>query len=244
VATLSTTDQQRIRDLRARDLFEAILGYGLILSVIWTTNPLQRVLYWIALATILLITLLSREGLKTLGLGTRGLVTSLWIVGLALVLAALAVGLAFRLHTLHRLFGQRPPLIAHVSGYLIWALMQQFLINCYFLARFLRLTSRRWQGIALTALLFSLAHIPNPLLTLLTFVWGVISCLLFLRYRNLYTLGVAHGILGLCLAVTVPDHIHRHMRVGLGYLHYHQPLPSGDSFNGIMRPTAYRPLHG
>lgn len=198
-----------------------ILGYSLILAVIWIPNPLQRVLYWITLATILLITLLRREDLKTLGLGTTGLLASLWIVCLALVLAAIAVWAASRLHTLHSLFGQAP-LFAHVWGYLIWALMQQFLIQSYFLARFLRLTARRWQAVALTALLFSLAHIPNPLLTVLTLLWGAISCLFFLRYRNLYTLGVAHGILGLCLAVTVPDHIHRHMRVGLGYLRYHQ----------------------
>ncbi len=221
MATSSTTDHARARDLRTRDLLEVILGYSLILAVIWIPNPLQRVLYWITLATILLITLLRREDLKTLGLGTTGLLASLWIVCLALVLAAIAVWAASRLHTLHSLFGQAP-LFAHVWGYLIWALMQQFLIQSYFLARFLRLTARRWQAVALTALLFSLAHIPNPLLTVLTLLWGAISCLFFLRYRNLYTLGVAHGILGLCLAVTVPDHIHRHMRVGLGYLRYHQ----------------------
>ena len=204
-----------------RDLVEALLAYGLILAVIWTPNPLQRVLYWITFAVILTLTLLRREDLTTLGLGSQGLVSSLWIVGLALVLAAITMGLAFRLHTLHSLFGQAP-LIAHIWGYLVWALMQQFLIQCYFLARFLRLTSRRWQAVALTALLFALAHIPNPVLTVLTLVWGALSSLFFLRYRNLYTLAVAHGILGICIAVSIPDQIHRHMRVGLGYLHYHQ----------------------
>jgi hypothetical protein len=32
---------------------------------------------------------------------------------------------------------------------------------------------------------------------------------------------VAHAILGLTIAITVPDNIHRHMRVGIGYYHYH-----------------------
>jgi membrane protease YdiL (CAAX protease family) len=206
---------------RTRDLLEVVLGYGLILAVIWTPNPLQRVLYWITFAAILILTLLRREGLTALGLGTRGLASSLWIAGLALLFAAAAVWLAFRLHTLHSLFGQAS-LISHVWGYFVWALMQQFLLQSYFLARFLRLTSRRRQAVALTALLFTVAHIPNPVLTILTLLWGVCSCLLFLRYRNLYTLGLAHGILGICLAITVPDHVHRHMRVGLGYLRYHQ----------------------
>ncbi len=212
--------QHRVSPPR-RDLLEIAVGYGLILAVIWTPNPVQRILYWTAFAFILVITLMRQEGLKTLGLGASGFVPSLWIVGAALLLAALAVWLAFRLHTLHSLFGQAP-IISHLWGYFVWALMQQFLLQSYFLARFVRLTSRRWQAIALATLLFGLAHIPNPLLTAATLVWGTISCLLFLRYRNLYTLGVAHGILGICLAITVPDHVHHHMRVGQGYLHYHQ----------------------
>jgi membrane protease YdiL (CAAX protease family) len=221
VATSSTTDHPRILDLRTRDLFEVILGYGLILAVIWTPNPLQRVLYWIALLTIVVITLLRREGLNTLGLGSRGFVPSLWIVGLALVLVAVTICVASRLHTLHSLFCHAP-LFSHVWGYLVWALMQQFLLQSYFLARVLRLTPRRWQAVAITALLFSLAHIPNPVLVILTLIWGVISCVFFLRYRNLYTLALTHCILGICIAITIPDHVHRHMRVGLGYLHYHQ----------------------
>jgi hypothetical protein len=40
-------------------------------------------------------------------------------------------------------------------------------------------------------------------------------------HRNLYPLAVAHALIGLALAVSVPDSIQRHMRVGLGYLHYH-----------------------
>ncbi len=206
---------------RTRDLLEVVVGYSLILAVIWTPNPLQRVLYWITFATILVLALLRREDLKTLGLGTRGLTPSFWIPGLALVLAAITVWAASRLHTLHSLFGQAP-LFAHVWGYLVWALMQQFLLQSYFLARVLRLTPRRWQAVAITALLFSLAHLPNPVLVSLTLIWGAISCVFFLRYRNLYTLALTHCILGVCVAIAVPDHIHRHMRVGLGYLHYHQ----------------------
>lgn len=205
---------------RARDLLEVVAAYGLILAVIWTSNPLQRVLYWTAFAIILVITLMRREDLKTMGLGVSGFVPSLWIAGAAFIFAALGIWLAFR-HTLHALFGQAPPL-SHIWGYFVWALMQQFLLQSYFLARFLRLTSRRWQAIALTTLLFGLAHIPNPILTVATLVWGTISCLLFMRYRNLYTLGVAHGVLGICFAITIPDHVHHHMRVGLGYLHYRQ----------------------
>jgi membrane protease YdiL (CAAX protease family) len=105
--------------------------------------------------------------------------------------------------------------------------MQQFILQVYVLLRFLRLGMRRTPAVALAAVLFAIAHIPNPVLVSLTLVWGTISCLLFLRYRNLYALALAHGILGMCLAVTVPNHIHHHMRVGLGYLQYHHHLRTG-----------------
>jgi hypothetical protein len=52
-------------------------------------------------------------------------------------------------------------------------------------------------------------------------MWGAFSCALFRRYHNLYVLGLAQGLLGLCFAVCVPDSLHHHLRVGLGYLRYH-----------------------
>lgn len=204
----------------ARDFFELALGYTLILSVIWMPNPPQRILYWIALGTLVIITLLRRESLKTLGLGTEGFLRSLWIAGLAALFATIAILVAWKLHTLHRHFG-RIALDLHFTGYVIWAFMQQFLLQDYFLLRLLRLARRPWLAVCIATLIFALAHIPNPILVILTLAWGAIACVLFLRYRNLYTLGIAHAILGITVAITVPNHIQHHMRVGIGYLHYH-----------------------
>lgn len=225
---------------RARDLFELLLGYGLILVVIWTPNPYQRVLYWATFILIILITLFRGEDRATLGLGGTGLLRSLWVPALALLLAGLSVWIAWRVQTLHPLFGNSP-LGLHAGGYVIWSLLQQFLLQSYFLGRLLRLTERRWLAVILSAALFAIAHIPNPVLVVLTLIWGVISCLLFLRYRNLYTLGLAHGILGICIGITVPNHVHHHMRVGLGYLQYHAHGWRAHVANGAERPTAYRP---
>ena len=225
---------------RSRDLFELLLGYGLILVVIWTPNPLQHILYWIAFATVILITFFRREDRTTLGLGTAGLLPSLWVVAAALALAAVAVWIAWRMHTLHPLFGNQP-IGSHIWGYVLWAILQQFLLQSYFLARLLRLVEARWLAVMLAALIFAVAHIPNPLLVVLTLVWGLISSLIFLSYRNLYTLGLAHGILGICIAITVPNHVHHHMRVGLGYLHYHTHTWRAGRPNGAARPIGYRP---
>jgi hypothetical protein len=204
---------------RVRDVAELCVGYGLILATIWTPNPAQRILYWVAFAWIAITTILRRKEVETHGLGLRGLLSSLWIVVAAVAIFCAGVALAKYFHTLHRLYGPLP-IITHVWGYALWALMQQFILQIYVLSRLLRLGVRRGPAIALSAVLFSVAHLPNPVLVSLTLVWGAVSCVLFLRYRNLYTLALAHGILGMGLAITVPNRVLHHMRVGLGYIEY------------------------
>jgi hypothetical protein len=205
-----------------RDLLELGVGYALILATIWTLNPWQRLLYWVAIAWIIVTTWTRRDSWKALGLGFTGLARSLWIVGVAAIFAGLAVFVAYRMQTLHRLHGPRP-LLSHLWGYMLWAVMQQFLLQIYFLLRLLRLLPGKVAPLIAAAGLFSLAHLPNPVLTPITLVWGIAACVLFLRYRNIYALGIAHGILGLCVAVIVPESIQHHMRVGIGYYRYHPP---------------------
>jgi hypothetical protein len=206
-----------------RDLAELAIGYALILATVWAANPAQRWFYWTAFAWMILSTWLRSPGWAALGMTTAGFLRSLWVVGVAVLGAGAAIAAAHWLHTLHRLHGPTP-LLSHVWGYLVWAVMQQFLLQSYFLWRLLRIMRSRRAAVLAAASLFAIAHIPNPVLTPVTLVWGVLACMLFLRYRNIYTLGIAHGILGLALAVTVPNSIHHHMRVGLGYLRYKHPV--------------------
>lgn len=196
-----------------------LIGYGLILVVVWTPDPWQRFLYWFAFDFIAVISWLRRRAAETNGLGLTGLLPSLWIVAAAIAVALGSLALARHLHTLHPLYGPLPVAL-HLAGYALWALMQQFILQIYVLLRLFRLGLQRRSAIAVAVILFSIAHIPNPLLVPLTLIWGAASCVFFLRYRNLYALALAHGILGMTLAVTVPNHIHHHMRVGLGYIEY------------------------
>jgi hypothetical protein len=204
----------------AHDRVEFCGAYSLILAAIWTVNPWQRVFFWSAIAWVVVTTCIHRPTWKALGLGPAGLLGSLWVVGVAALLAVLAVFTARALHTLHPLHGP-VPLLSHMWGYLIWAVMQQFLLQIYFLLRLSRLLPGKVVPVVAAVGLFSLAHLPNPVLTPVTLVWGIVACVLFLRYRNIYALGLAHGILGLCVAVIVPDSLQHHMRVGIGYYRYH-----------------------
>ena len=202
----------------ARDLAELIFGYGLILFVIWMPERPQRILSPLVLVVTFGIVLARGPSRDELGLDRRGFLPSLWILPAAVVLAFSSVLLAKRLGTFHPLFHGD---VRHVAGYILWTLYQQFLLNDYFMPRLSRLLASEGAAVGLAAVLFAAAHLPNPWLTVATLVWGAISCALFRRYRNLYMLGLAQGLLGLCFAVCVPEALHHHLRVGLGYLRYH-----------------------
>jgi membrane protease YdiL (CAAX protease family) len=123
------------------------------------------------------------------------------------------------LGTLHRLFG-RPNPIRHGGTYLMWAVVQQWIQQSFFFERMERVIERGVLASFTTAALFGLAHLPNPVLAPVTFLGGWLLSELYRRYRSVVPLGIAHGLVGLAVALAVPDSLNHHMRVGLGYLRY------------------------
>lgn len=209
---------------RRRDLLELSIGYGLVLFAIWTPRPWQGVFYWAGLAWVLLTTAFSFDGWRVMGLRFSGFLRSLWVVGVALIVAALAGYVAERLHTLH-IPGYPVLFFKRYFGYTVWAFMQEFLLMDFFLLRILRMRpDDKKTAVMATACLFAVAHLPNPILAPATLLWGVAASLLFLRYRNLYTLAMVHAIMGICIATTIPGPVNHNMRVGLGYLYYRPPV--------------------
>jgi membrane protease YdiL (CAAX protease family) len=198
--------------------------------------PAQRIFFWLDFAAILFFTFSRREPLSSLGLAVGGMARSLWIVGAAFILAMISVFTAVELGTMHSAFDNLP-FGFRISGYVVWSFMQEFVLQVYMLTRLVRLFSKQSYAILTAALMFAVAHLPNPVLVPLTLLWGFIACFLFLRYRNLYTIGLAHAILGICVAVTVPNGMHHHMRVGLGYLRY-RPQPHAAQRNNAPQTVS------
>jgi membrane protease YdiL (CAAX protease family) len=217
---------------RRRDRLEFAVGYGLIMLVIWAPRTWQHVLYWTPVAWIAATSALSWQGYAAAGLRATNFLRSFWIVGVAASFAGLAVALAVHLGTLHSPAGLALFFRSYI-GYIIWSLVQQFLMAVYFLARLMRLMTGRVAVLA-AACIFAVAHLPNPVLTPLTLLWGFAACVLFLRYRNLWTLGLAHAIFGITVAVTLPVDVTHSMRVGLGYVRYH-PRPLGPRQSELPR---------
>ncbi|MGB0043089.1 MAG: CPBP family intramembrane glutamic endopeptidase, partial [Terriglobales bacterium] len=72
----------------------------------------------------------------------------------------------------------------------------------------------------IAATLFAAVHLPNPILTTATLIGALFFCEGFRRYRSVYPLAIVHAMLGLTIALTVPESLLHHMRVGIGYLRY------------------------
>jgi len=140
---------------------------------------------------------------------------SVIVIAMGLLAALVVVVVSDRLGTLHRLFGQ-PNALLHGTSYLLWAVVQQWIQQSFFFVRMERIIHRGILASFTTAALFGLAHLPNPVLAPLTFIGGWLLSELYRRYRSLIPLGIAHGLMGLAIALSVPDRLNHHMRVGLG----------------------------
>jgi Type II CAAX prenyl endopeptidase Rce1-like len=211
-----------MRPAKGRPLFELAIGYGLVLATIWTPRPYQRWLYLAAVLWIFATTVFSFPGWAAMGFRRGGFAASMWVVLAALAVSIGAVIVAIHLDTLRHPISTRSWVMTF-GGYTVWSFVQQFLLQGYFLFRFLRIQPRReWAALA-AAGIFAAAHLPNPILTPITFIWGLCACFVFLRCRNVYPLAAAHAILGITVAVTIPGPVVHNMRVGLGYLRYHTP---------------------
>jgi len=103
-------------------------------------------------------------------------------------------------------------------AYLPWGVLQQYMLNGYFLNRFDRAFTpgaSAW----LTAVLFGVVHSPNWFLMAVGLVGGWCATQVYRRHRNLLFLGIAHATIGFLLFVTVPDSISHHLNIGPGLFH-------------------------
>jgi len=190
-----------------------LLALALLETALWTPLPLTILCGGSALCYM--IWSWSQEAASrthTLGLELRGLLRESWLLAATVGFAVAALVTAYSLGSLHRLWGQRNPLYA-IAAYAIWALVQQFMLQCFFF-RVLSAVASRVSSLVLSGVVFSMAHLPNPSLTLLTFFAGIAFSSIYLRKRNLFLVALMHAILGLTLAVCAPDTWFHELQVG------------------------------
>lgn len=99
----------------------------------------------------------------------------------------------------------------------LWALFQQYALNGFINRRAQLALGKGPRSIVLVAIVFSLLHLPNPLLAILTFIGGLIWAAVYQRQPNLFALALSHAVASITLALTISPMLLDSLRVGFKY---------------------------
>lgn len=198
---------------------QLIVAYVLLERALWSSRLAHRNRWaLIAIITVFLFVLIDRPSIRRMGLG---LPTTF---GASLVLAvsfATAIALIFFTRWAGGQIPENPtwPTLHLTWQYFVWALIQEFILQCFFFTRCEELFGSS-TAVWVAATLFASAHLPSPILTTFTLIAGLFFCEIFRLYRSIYPIGIMHAVLGLTVSVTMPNSLLHNMRVGIGYLRY------------------------
>ena len=129
------------------------------------------------------------------------------LVVLLPVMLVCIVGSAF-----YGIFKGKPLMNWHVLPvlllYPVWGIVQQFMMVSLIDGNLRSLEAfklKKYQSVLITAFIFSIVHQPYWLLMAITFLLEVVFLLVFHTYRNLWALGLAHGLIGTFLLFYVSN---------------------------------------
>jgi hypothetical protein len=99
----------------------------------------------------------------------------------------------------------------------LWAFLQQYLLLVFIGRRLQMILGDGRRSVALTAALFSLLHLPNPVLTLACAAGGYIWAREYQRSPNLFASALTHTVASAFLANSLPGWLLKNMVVGYNY---------------------------
>jgi membrane protease YdiL (CAAX protease family) len=113
-------------------------------------------------------------------------------------------------------FSLRPPRWRHLVVP-AWAFFQQYSLQSFINRRAQIACGKGLRSIVLVAVVFSLVHLPNPLLAIVTLVGGLMWAWVYQRQPNIVALALSHAIASLVLALSLPVDLVNSLRVGFKY---------------------------
>jgi membrane protease YdiL (CAAX protease family) len=99
----------------------------------------------------------------------------------------------------------------------LWALFQQYFLQGFINRRAQIILGPGFASVLLVALIFALLHLPNPLLTGITFIGGALLAMVYQRQPNLFALAISHSLVSLFLALSWPATALNNLRVGFKF---------------------------
>ena len=219
--------------LRLVTLLEIVSILGSVLLVVWGIAPLLPQIRWPMVPPAILAFLLIAYSIQLRGESLRELGFSRRYFLKACKLLMLPTGVACLILLLVGYFSHSFRRSTHFELNLfvvpIWGVAQQFILQGVIYRRIRQLlmpasaqdanflNHSNW-AIFFTACVFAFVHLPNPALTMLTFIATLLWSWVYERAPNLWALGLSHGVLSLLVMHAIPSRFLQSMSVG--YKHY------------------------
>src|ERR1051326_6973721 len=136
-----------------------------------------------------------------------------------IVVSLLAVLVGLALSRRPRFFGWHAdrPLAFQLAISAGWGLVQHYVLQGFINRRAQIIWGTGWLSVLVTAVIFSLLHLPNPALTAATLIGGLIWAVVYQRAPNLFALALSHAAMSWVLVAALPESILNHSRIGLRY---------------------------
>lgn len=199
----------------------------------WVIIPLQPKPRWLIAVPGLFAALLMLNShrvrgdkLSEIGLSTKNFGRALRLLTLpTLAVCAVIALIGFATDSFHLTSHFRTNLLVLP----VWAVIQQYVLQAFIHRRMRwmfvsescspeeRRRQARWAILA-TAAIFSLTHLPNLMLMLLTLLGALLWSWVYERAPNLFALGLSHAVISLMLMTSLPAWLLPSMSVG--YKHF------------------------
>lgn len=98
-----------------------------------------------------------------------------------------------------------------------WALFQQYALQGFINRRAQVAFGKGVVSVLLVAVVFAVLHLPNPVLSMLTLLGGLIWATVYQREANLFALAASHTVASISLAIALPLTVINGLRVGFKY---------------------------
>jgi hypothetical protein len=129
------------------------------------------------------------------------------------LIVVLAIGAA--MHSWH--FPSLDRAALRLSWLLIWGTVQQYGLLCFFYRRQREVLGNPVAASVAAAAFFSIFHLPNAFLMVVTLLAGYIACDVYRRQPNVFVMGAMHALTSFILYYALPPGVTHGLRVGPGY---------------------------
>lgn len=200
--------------VRSRAVGEVLLFTAAVIAYIWLFRSWAPSTLWLLVIVVAASFRRQGETLYSLGLSRRGFLKSVreWRLGwIASGVALFLFGLIGQPHLLS------VQVVLHGVMHFAWCGVQQVVYQNMLYKGLRQAFGPSPKAWVLAGVLFAVAHLPNPVLTPTTLVWGILSSWLFERIPTIPSLAVFQMTLSAALLVLVPKEWHHGFRVGPGY---------------------------